>query len=756
MITQHQNINFFDKCFIDFLKNLPEENKKEKTSNIKEIFNTHSKTFISELLTYPNEKEPYLWIQKRLSQIDSQLLKEFDASIEKIQKIARALKNSPRTLTYFETLKLPRDLHQVRSIIDSDLKAFVMANLYERDKISLSKFSKEELIAMGPHLKTLNFKGTEDWDIQDVCDILEASPNLKELEIHHPKIESFPPLDFCEKLDCSNCKGLKQLPILLKCCTLICNGCSELIVIPELSNCQKLFCNQCLKLEEIAGLPNCLELFCESSLILKKLPALPLCQKLYCNSCSLLQELPPLPNCIKLYCNRCLALTEFPPLPNCKELFCNGCPKLNFLPMLFQCDNLDCDNCRSLDRNTIPRRFREEDSPFENEALPEIQAMQIRIEEINNNPLKILLEAGEYLLQGKGIPSIKFIETIDLASEGVDQGGLSKIFVTKIIEGLLSNSETQEQLSFDQDPQSMSFMPFIQSEVENLEDQKKGFRIIGALLAECIFKGYFIDRVFHLSFFHAITSLSSQELDTMPENIEDLPRELRLRLFNILYKDDVSSILQKSPKELTFEENHVLIKFIASFHDEQKDNAPYSINSQWFFDEASLIYLNEKKARDVLLPLVLIAKQMHSSLLLKRDCTWEQLRKLGGESFQQKMEGILNPQFVFKSILWDRSRISEADGLKTKGFVEKWMNEASSQDLRNLVYTITGLPSLSRHSILKFELFNRGKMNIPKAQTCFNSLDLSADYPDYATFKPKLELLINSSINKEESGIGLT
>lgn len=813
----------FDYYFNDLMSDLTGENIVERTSQIKEIFIIRSSTLIMELQENSREFNHYRRLENRLRKIDPGLAEEIHSYFERIQNIAKCLKEANRNLSDYEKLSLPNDLEQVRLIQNPNLKSYVMAHLYDRDmeksKIPLSIFSKEELLAMGPYLKNLELIGAEDWDTQIVDELINACPNLRFLNVSYSKIERLPPLLFCRKLICNFCPSLKEISVLPICKDLVCFNCPLLAVLPELFNCAKLICFEC-PLTALPELPNCKTLMCFSCQLLAALPALPNCKKLECMKCPLLETLPELPNCRHLSCGMCRSLEALPELPKCEHLDCRSCPLLAALPALPNCIRLECrsnkllelpalPNCRHLtcfdcslleelpelpcciyldcskcpqlvllpellnctdlnysecpmlNMDTVPPEFR----PFDILELPVAlrPILKVKMDEINQNPLKILLELGDSLIEGEGIPYIQFIEADGQVSDGIDEGGLTNIFLTKIIESLIENSNKRGQLSFDKDPSSIGYMPVLDLKSDAAEDQKKGFSILGALLNECLEQEYLIDRVFHPALFRAITACKSGELTSLTQdNLEDLPNELRFKLLSVISSaDNFVKSLNIAPEKLTPKQIQKLQEFISTSNEDEEKSAeildldhPGQIQK-----EAKRLYVNATRGRDTLLPIAIIAEQMLYSQLNGGNTQWEQFCAAGGEAFQQKIEGVLNAELVLKALTWDFSNAPEEETSNTMDFVLQWLEEASPVDLRNFVFTLTGLPSITKETSLQIDLkvrkANQIGMRLPEAHTCHYSLDLPSYYPDYEIFKDKLNILIAQSINKEESGVGL-
>lgn len=740
----------FDNYFNDLMTGLTEENKTERTLQIKEIFASQSSILISELQKNSANIGRYHTLENCLNQIDPKLTEEIHPFIEKIQRISGFLRKTDENLIDYENLN---NFDQIRSIKDPDFKGYLMAKVYNRmleEDTSLDKedipFSKEEIIAMGPYLKHFTYTGKKvNWNAQEIEDILKACPNLKSLTLKKCNIERLPPMLYCQTVSIDDCRFLRQITSIPFCKTLNCSNCPllaassdlpnvvnatfsncpNLVALPALPNAQYVNCSSCQRLAVLTDLPKCINLDCTECPSLAALPALPNCRKLDCSDCLLLAALPDLPNAIQVFCQNCILLTAMPALPNCR--------RLNFL------------GCIALDTNTVPQRLLPRGF-----VLNVHSGLMVNMEDMTNNPLKVLLESSKFLLEGTGIPMIKFKEADGRISRGVDAGGLTRSFLTKIIESLISNSEVNGQLPFERFEETSFYFPVITPDLENAlikEQQIAGYRVIGALIAECIKQNYVIDQVFPPKLFEAIFSFSSADLEAMPEPPDDLHDDVRLKLLvNMFPNEKAIAILNKSPENLTPDEIEDLK---GGLDNEEDKNKPI----EWIFNEVKRSYINRKNEVDRLLPAAIIAKQMHSLMTL-RGMSWDAFRSKGVEKIQEQLHGSLKADVVIKALQWKAPEegVNQEDVERTKNFVEEWVKNASKEDLRDFIFAITGLPSISEKSELKMKLYNGGREIVPNVHTCFNTMDLSVNYPNQDTFNLKLKWLVDQVRSKELSG----
>lgn len=357
--------------------NFTEENRKENSEQIIEIFVKHIDTLIKELATDPNKFEDFQQISLRLSHLNLQL-PIIDRKIQTVQRIARIFIAQHVDMKLYENLSV-HDINFLRSLNPPALKFYLMANLINHQRLPLNFFTHGEIMAMGPHLTYLDFNEEENLTNEKFNAILKSCPNVVELNMCGlDLVETIPPLFYCENLKCSSCKKLSSLSELPKCIFLDCGMTQQLTHLPQLPNCQTLICFNS-QIVELPELPNCQKLDCSWSKMVE-LPELPNCQKINCNGTKII-ELPELPNCISLSYSY-TPVKKLPELPNCKTM--------------------EYFDCISLDLTTIPHRFLGVHDAFYNYTPDEIA------ESLKMFPECIaLIEAAQSVLKNRGLPPLE-------------------------------------------------------------------------------------------------------------------------------------------------------------------------------------------------------------------------------------------------------------------------------------------------------------------------------------------------------------
>ena len=316
----------------------------------------------------------------------------------------------------------------------------------------------EDTVLANTFLKNCSNLNRLFFDNGQVIEGITELPFCQKLDCSKSKnLAHLPKLPLCEELDCYQCTGLTHLPELPLCRRLDCSKCTNLIQLPELPLCEMLSCGR-TPIPQLPKLPRCQELYCRDCPRLTQLPELPLCKILYCYRCPLkqlprlllcqtlscwqcpLDHLPPLPLCQELDCSECLHLTQLPELPLCEILDCDRCP-LNYLPVLPLCKKLSCSGCpiaqlpalplcqevdccnctnliqlpalplcRKLECFNCPHLHQLPVFLWNTMAYSSLESTQLRIdaEKFHTEPVTVLHQLGQYLLNQKPFPNLSY------------------------------------------------------------------------------------------------------------------------------------------------------------------------------------------------------------------------------------------------------------------------------------------------------------------------------------------------------------
>ena len=806
--------NIPDNRYFQELEQLSISEQPGTNERINDLFDQHSTSLIADLLANPEHHKNYRKIAALLK--DKNLLNTFQSSISTIQKIALLLKNDDfnevercshmfntgrfsdinlfNILQRFSSLKLPCDLEEIRKISNSTIKAHMMATIINRDSIPIKDLglTKRELRQLGPLLTFLDSEDAFDsWSRKEIHAFLDTCSNLKFLRINSSKITRLPSLLNCQELDCSKCTKITRLPALPLCEMLQCLYCSNLATLPDLPLCKILYCSNagltylpdlplcegldcfstnltklpplpfckelCVsytKLTYLPDLPLCKVLSCFNCPKLTRLPALPLCESLSCSDCTLLTRLPALPLCEELNCSDCINLRQLPPLPFCVRINCSNCARLTRLPDLPMCHEITYSNC-NLDENSIPVRLR-----------PKPLFQMICLKTLNDDPLSILLKLEQPLIRQRMLLPIQFIELDGRIAEGLDRGGVFRIFVSRLMQSLISHSDEPKQLRFIETNSGLH-MPVLDLK-RDIGTQLRGFKILGALFVVCYEAALNAQSVttgtcFDQKLFDVITSLSFDELCRIDANGKELSPHVKLRLMSLFSDLNLKEIIRltfvpsKDLKRFQFER---LREFATANIDEEEEKVPLNLHTNeleeidelksWIQAWVRNFLLNMEQDIDIWLPAVFIAKQMQE--LIGTDQGWENLRRIGASNLGKTIQGVVTKESILSAIEWNigNRHLNPVKVEQTKKFMVKWINEGHLKDLENFNNFISGSPTINPSKKLTFQLYDTSAQRLPTTHSCSFEIDLPINYASYEGFKEKLELAL-ANVNSLES-----
>lgn len=345
--------------------------------------------------------------------------------------------------------------------------------------------------------------------------------------------------------------------------------------------------------------------------------------------------------------------------------------------------------------------FREIDTLFSRMRLNKISKFSISSQELDENPIKVSVDLLDMLEKNsiKLLPSS--IEFTD--SSGIDSGGLTRTFVTKLIESFCNPKYCLVKET------DLGAIPVISKDDNSsplsLEDQAKCFSIIGRFFSGAMqkYKSLQIGRHFHPIVFEMIFNLN--ETDLLNKNSSEvLDKMLKIYM----------------QKELNCEEH--IVKNVLDNNITKKLRDLYCVNSKEEFIED---YEINKKINATLL----IAKSMYDSLSDKKD--WNRLKGDSVDILKTNIQGVLSKDAVINSFQYNHESI-------LLEYITKWINETTPKSIENFVEAITGMTTLFTNHELNI-IHSHGLDRLPIFHTCGFSIELS-DYSSYDMFKEKLEL----------------
>ena len=576
--------------------------------------------------------------------------------------------------------------------------------------------------------------------------ILKSLNNVNSLTVNNSNIKELPPLPNCQTLDCEYCDSIVALPNLPNCQRLNCRGCFLLSNLPELPSCSELLCDDCSALTYLPDLPNCIELVCENCYSLNALPLLPQCRTLICSGCIALQSLPELSNCQNLNCDDCSALTLIPALPKCIELFCNNCHSLVAFDMLPNCQLLSCSDCPALIlfplvlpsctqlfcRN-CPMSDRQPELPLNawvDAGLNHdaVANMTIDIDDLVEKPKKYLDELGKYLLKGQSFPNIYYIKDGEI-SKGVDTGGLSRDFVTRIFKSIFAKKADEWHLM------CLNFTSKEGVEPLALESESLSYQVLGQILLRCYLgeSNFTTGSVFRTSFFQSLLNFR-----TSSDN-----EQVKIYINFKLEEESMKKIKDEITSDLDPEKNFDAAYAACALVELEEE---IDIKCKTHEDYQKYIWpeiVKAAKSNGYVRAISWIAAEFKKGLV-KSDL--ENLNQMSAIALQEKIQGRLTAKLLKEKTKYEKSShlILDKDLDKVKIYLENWIDSRNSDELTLFLEGVTANSTLGKSNI-KIEVYHSGEQFIPRAHTCYFSLEVSSEYKNQEAFNKAIQIFLDHS-----------
>lgn len=555
-------------------------------------------------------------------------------------------------------------------------------------------FSKDDLLQASPYLRYLDFKNNEH-DVSFENRLIEACPHINYLIV----------------------QNATELPTKLHdCVVLICKN-SNLTHLSSLPNCKVLDCSFSSNLFDL-----------QERLRLKTdFPNLYHVTELRCSHCPALNSLPrSLPNCKKFDCSHCDHLEDLPTnMPKCMELNCSHNEQLDFFDNLEIIDSLRNGGAQVIadERFLRPTSSRSEHSR---------STLIVDLDVLAKDPKQILFELWEiFKITDFKIPNIKY-----LGGEGIDVGGVTRDFVTRLFRGLFKRAEdgsTPIPTVIDKNTGVWLTLPHDNDREPNAKlDQC--LWTIGILFAICCREQSEINigEIFDPPFF---ALLKVPDIDKLSE-----AASISALLVCQSYPSSILDLTSEQTPKLDQFDQATLLKASFILNPERDFNAP-PID---FLDAANRRALKEK--------LLAEAKQDNriyaaSSIVSNMINVRPFLQSHSPEEIQKKIQGYITAKALVASLRWEDNGHNISN---TKKYLEHWINARKDDkvQLSKFVEAVTGCSTLGLRD-LQIEVYQRGKDFIPTAHTCFFTLDVSDEYTDQATFDRQMNLLLSEGLSAE-------
>jgi hypothetical protein len=338
------------------------------------------------------------------------------------------------------------------------------------------------------------------------------------------------------------------------------------------------------------------------------------------------------------------------------------------------------------------------------------------------NPTRPLLQLFAQINKEHRFPRIKYQN-----SEGIDEGGLTRDFVSNMFQALCHPDQKSLPL-IESDGRYFPKVEEAPLPALLLEDQIKCFRAIGMLFARALNGDCSLRRDsvttgahFHPTLFAMIHALTLDDL--IPEVPADVP--------NIKEKLTKLYLKAQFPQLFGSDSDGEIVALI-------NGEVSQELQARGVDEE----FLKDYHVNSIIQATLLIAKSMHKNLTVPNQ--WADADIIGDspEILSKKIEGSLSSDLVISAFGLE----SEAEDTR-KGMVKRWVLNASPEELKNFIFALTGSTSLSPGQKLGIHLCEalNNPENAPVFHTCGQYMDLP-NYPTYELFASKLAISIASAL----------
>lgn len=313
------------------------------------------------------------------------------------------------------------------------------------------------------------------------------------------------------------------------------------------------------------------------------------------------------------------------------------------------------------------------------------QYFYVDINDVQAHPMQVLLNFYNSILENNGrLLSVKYI-----GSSGVDAGGLTRDFITRLFKFVCS----VDNLPMKSEDQGI--LPKIDGEVSSIskKDQIQHLKAMGAIFGAALFnRAFTTGAYFHPVIFEMIKALSLKEIESIPEDLAD-SRNLTLQTLQKLLKPLLMAVYPSQfPDASALDEafaQDVTLDSLGSTVGEFLEGYPEVTN--------------------IALAVAVIAKAMKKQL---------------GEEFESKIPATYQElSKLIQGTEVSREAVLEAlEGLDTEQ-LKRWVNQATPEQLKQLVFSITGSTTLRFESKLKVNMINSDETAF-YFHTCFSSVDI--------------------------------
>ncbi len=344
---------------------------------------------------------------------------------------------------------------------------------------------------------------------------------------------------------------------------------------------------------------------------------------------------------------------------------------------------------------------------------------RIAYDDVSEHPIETLLHLLERIQADFFFPSIQYMN-----SPGIDAGGLSRDLISRLFKALFDCSCPALPVR-----RQGNKCIFQLSESSSYSEQMASYRAIGAIFAFALrdHQSLCVGMHFHEVLFSMIHSITQEEMNELRLLGEDapFPSAIYNKLLKIYLQSQYPTVFG-FPSESWEEIHQAINEFV------DKGQIPEALEKEYegtaIYDKKNEFLMDFRVHHTLLAALVTIGSMSR----YLPDENWHELKGESPIQLQKHIEGFLSKQQVLESLQWD------AVHEDTQRWLIEWIDQITHEQLEQFVFAMTGSFSLAPGQKLHIHLYLEGQ-ELPSFSTCTFTMNLPKSYPDFPTFKAKLE-----------------
>lgn len=376
---------------------------------------------------------------------------------------------------------------------------------------------------------------------------------------------------------------------------------------------------------------------------------------------------------------------------------------------------------------------------FDDEIHAHTNTFEMCFQDPEQCPVYLLTILYELLQRYHSFPRIIYQD-----SEGIDAGGLSRDFVARLFKRIFDKKNPCSPVA--------EFEGFLLPRVEPNPASPEGVEIpneskflyqtigmiFGAALSKADAYSFAIGPYFHSVVFEMLSALSLEDLKALPEyfhTLDDFSAHQHV-LKKLLSCYLASRMTQNEQTKETA--SQVAAFFIDNYFSSQNLHElvtdPHEI-----FSSAEEVLNMFPNADQIVLGVLSIAQGLYQ---FRGDWVLDANSPI---NLQLKIEGYFSKEDVVRALSWQEGENSQANE-QIKKFLIRWVTDenTSLKTLSEFLFALTGSYTLIKDKNLQVQFLsaddsNGGILWYPRYYTCNFLMEIPRNYPDYETFKAKLE-----------------